>query len=205
MARRTAELLNYSYLDSGAMYRALAWKALRERVRLDWPEAVAELARRTRIDLGEKGGNPCVRVDGEEVTGLIRSPEVAAAASKVAVIAEARKVLVEEQRRAGRGGGVVMEGRDIGTVVFPDADLKIYLEASPEVRAERRRREYLAKGEAVDAVAMLEQVAERDKRDSERAASPLKRAGDAVLIDNTAMSAEETARLIALLAKEAAE
>ncbi len=111
-------------------------------------------------------------------------------------------MLVDQQRRAGQGGGVVMEGRDIGTVVFPDAHLKIFLDASPEVRAERRRLEYLAKGQSIEAAAMLDQLRERDRRDLERAASPLQRAADAVLVDNTAMDAEETARLIVLLAKE---
>ena len=132
----------------------------------------------------------------------IRSADVARAASQVAVVPRVRAVLVDQQRRAGQAGGVVMEGRDIGTVVFPDAHLKIFLDASPEVRAERRRREYLAKGQAVEGSIMLEQVRERDRRDQERAASPLVRAADAVLVDNTAMDAEETARLIVMLARE---
>jgi cytidylate kinase len=202
VARTVARLLGYSYLDSGAMYRAVAWKALREGVLLDSPASLVVLAEHMRIDLAQEDGRLRVRVDGADVTEAIRSADVARAASQVALVPEVRAVLVDQQRQAGQGGGVVMEGRDIGTVVFPDADLKIFLDASPEVRAERRRREYLAAGNSVEPAAMLEQVRERDRRDRERATSPLRRAADAVLVDNTAMDAEETARLIVLLAKE---
>jgi CMP/dCMP kinase len=202
VARRVADLMNYVYLDSGAMYRGVAWKALRDRVPLDSEERLAALARATRIDLISSDGGFRVLVDGTEVTGQIRSPAVAQAASKVAVVAGVRSVLVAEQRRAAGNGGVVMEGRDIGTVVLPDADLKIFLDASMEVRAERRRLEHAQKGELLDFSDVLEEVRQRDKRDRERAVSPLRRADDAVLVDNTAMSAEETARLIVLVARE---
>jgi CMP/dCMP kinase len=202
VARSVARLLGYSYLDSGAMYRAVAWKAQRDGVLLDSPASLAVLAENTRIDLTQEGAALRVSVDGTDVTEAIRSAEVARGASQVALVPEVRRVLVDRQRSAGQAGGVVMEGRDIGTVVFPDAHLKIFLEASPEVRAERRRREVLAKGQAVESGDMLEQVRERDRRDCERAVSPLTRAADAVLVDNTAMDAEETARLIVLLAKE---
>ncbi len=202
VARRVAALLGYSYLDSGAMYRALAWKALAAGVPLDSPARLTALAQATRIDLAQEAGELRVRVDGSDVTEAIRSAEVARAASQTAVVPGVRTVLVEQQRRAGQDGGVVMEGRDIGTVVFPDAHLKIFLEASIEVRAERRRLEYLSKGQPVELAAMLEGVRERDRRDRERAMSPLVRARDAVLVDNTAMDVEETARLIVLLARE---
>ena len=195
-------MLGYAYLDSGAMYRALAWKAQQAGVPLDSAARLAALAKATRIDLAQEDGQPRVRVDGADVTEAIRSAEVAHGASQVAVVPAVRAVLVDQQRQAGQAGGVVMEGRDIGTVVFPDAHLKIFLDASPEVRAERRRLEYLAKGLPVETAAMLEQVRERDRCDRQRAASPLRRAADAVLVDNTAMDAEETARLIVLLAKE---
>jgi cytidylate kinase len=118
------------------------------------------------------------------------------------VIPGVRRVLVAEQRRVGQLGGVVMEGRDIGTIVFPDADLKIYLTASAEVRAERRWREHQQKGDAIDLARTIEEVRDRDRRDVERENSPLKRAEDAVLVDSTAMEAEEVARLIVLLAQE---
>jgi cytidylate kinase len=202
VARRVADLLNYAYLDSGAMYRGVAWKALRDHVPLDAEERLAALACDTRIDLVSSDGNFRVLVDGTEVTGQIRLPAVAQAASKVAVIAGVRTVLVAEQRRAAGSGGVVMEGRDIGTVVLPDADLKIFLDASVEVRAERRRLEHVQKGELLDFSDVLEEVRQRDQRDRERKVSPLRRADDAVLVDNTAMSAEETARLIVFLARE---
>jgi cytidylate kinase len=202
VARRVADLLGYVYLDSGAMYRGVAWKALRDHVPLDAEEKVAALAGGTRIDLLSSDGGFRVLVDGTDVTDQIRSAAVAQAASKVAVIAGVRTVLVAEQRRAGGSGGVVMEGRDIGTVVFPDADLKIFLDASVEVRAERRRLEHAQKGEFLEFSGVLEEVRQRDRRDRERAVSPLVRAHDAVLVDNTAMSAEETARLIVLLAHE---
>jgi len=202
VARRTAELLAYTYLDSGAMYRAVAWKALRDGVALDSPGHLEEIARKTRIDLVRSPGGLRVLADGEDVSERIRSVTISRAASRVAVAPGVRTHLVEEQRRAGAAGGVVMEGRDIGTVVFPHAGLKIYLDASVEVRAERRRREHQAKGETSDFARVLDEVRERDRRDRERLVSPLERAHDAVLVDNTAMDAEETARLIALLARE---
>jgi CMP/dCMP kinase len=202
VARRVAEVLGYVYLDSGAMYRAVAWKALRNHVPLDSEEELKAMAGASRLDLLSTDDSFRVLVDGADVTDEIRSAAVAQAASKVAVIAGVRTVLVKEQRRAARGGGVVMEGRDIGTVVFPDAGLKIFLEASVEVRAERRRLEHAQKGECLELSEVLEEVRQRDRRDRERAVSPLVRAHDAVLVDNTAMNAEETARLIVLLARE---
>jgi cytidylate kinase len=202
LARRVAELLGYSYLDSGAMYRALAWKALRSGLPFDDPERLAALAGGTRIDLRAGGSEQRVLLDGEDVTAAIRSPEVSEAASKIALIAGVRHLLVAEQRRAGEDGGIVMEGRDIGTVVFPDADLKIYLTASAEVRAERRWREHKQKGEAIDLARTIGQVRERDRRDRERETSPLVRAPDAILVDSSAMDAEEVARLVVMLAHE---
>ncbi len=202
LARRVAELLGYSYLDSGAMYRALAWKALRLGVPLDDPERLVALAGGTRIDLRAGGREQRVLLDGEDVTAAIRSPEVSEAASKIALIPDVRHLLVAEQRRAGEDGGIVMEGRDIGTVVFPDADLKIYLTASAEVRAERRWREHKEKGQAIDLARTIEQVCERDRRDRERETSPLVRAPDAILVDSSAMDAEEVARLVVMLAHE---
>jgi cytidylate kinase len=202
VARRVAELLEYTYLDSGAMYRAVAWKALRDGIPLDSPTRLEALAKSMRIDLVRGDSGLRVLVDGEDATEDLRSAAVSQSASHVAVVAGVRTVLVGEQRRAGAAGGVVMEGRDIGTVVFPDADLKIFLEASVEVRAERRYQEHVAKGDALKLAQVLDEVHERDRRDRERAVSPLVRASDAVLVDNTAMDVEETARLIVLLARE---
>jgi cytidylate kinase len=202
LARRVAELMGYVYIDTGAMYRSVALKALRRGVSLDAGGELAALAGETRIDLRAQGGAQQVFLDGEDVTAAIRTPEVAQAASKVAVVPGVRQVLVAEQRRAGEQGGVVMEGRDIGSVVFPDADLKIFLTASPEIRAGRRWREHEQKGDAIDLPRTLEEIHERDRRDSERNSSPLVRAKDAVVVDSTAMEPEEVARLVVMLARE---
>jgi CMP/dCMP kinase len=209
VARRIASVLGYTYLDSGAMYRALALKALQRRIALDDEAALEKLAADTHIELKaptaeqEKAGSKNrVFLDQAEVTDLIRTSEVAQAASRLATIAGVRRVLVAEQQSAGVGGGVVMEGRDIGTVVFPHAELKIFLEASPEMRAERRWKEHQEKGDHLTVFDVLGEVRERDKRDRERKVSPLVRAADAVIVDNTAMDVDETARLIVMLARE---
>ena len=210
VAQRVAQILGYLYLDSGAMYRALALKALQDNgLALSSEKQLTELAASTSIelkptppDLVSEGVKNQVILDGIDVTQAIRTPEVAQAASQVAVVAKVREVLVAEQQRAGAGGGVVMEGRDIGTVVFPNAELKIFLEAAPETRAERRWKEHKEKGDHLTFAQVLDEVHERDKRDRERKVSPLVRAKDAVLVDNTAMGIEETARLIVMLARE---
>jgi CMP/dCMP kinase len=209
VARRVAAMLGYLYLDSGAMYRAVALKALEHGMALDDDARLEELARDTHIELKAPtaeqeaaGLKNRVILDGREVTEEIRTGEVAQAASRLATIAGVREVLVAEQQRAGQGGGVVMEGRDIGTVVFPRAELKIFLEASPEVRAQRRWKEHQEKGESLTLLEVLKEVRERDKRDRERKVSPLVKAKDAVLVDNRAMGIEETARLIVFLANE---
>jgi CMP/dCMP kinase len=201
LARRVAELMGYVYIDTGAMYRGLALKALRRGLSLDATDLLVALARETRIDLRAQDGTQHVFLDGEDVTKAIRTLEVSQGASRVAVVPGVRQVLVAEQRRAGEQGGVVMEGRDIGTVVFPDAGLKIFLTASPEVRAERRWREHQRKGDAIDLSRTLEEIRERDQRDRERSTSPLVRASDAVVVDSTAMESEEVARLVVMLAK----
>jgi CMP/dCMP kinase len=202
VARRVAAMLGYIYVDTGAMYRALGLKAQRNGVALDGDDDLARMADETHIDLRNDDGMQRIYLDGADVTSAIRSPEVAQTASKIALIPGVRRVLVAEQRRVGQLGGVVMEGRDIGTIVFPDADLKIYLTASPEVRAQRRWREHQQKGDTIDLAHTMEEVLDRDRRDVERSTSPLKRAEDAVLVDSTAMEAEEVARLIVVLAKE---
>jgi cytidylate kinase len=202
VARRVAELMGYMYLDSGAMYRALALKAIRGSVKLSDADALESIARATQIDLARGAEGQRVVLDGEDVSQAIRSAEVSRAASLVATVPGVRQVLVEEQRRAGGRGGVVMEGRDIGTVVFPDAGLKIFLDASVEARAERRWLEHQQKGDGLTLAQVVDEVHERDLRDRTRVTSPLARAADAVLVDNTALDAEETARVIALLARE---
>jgi cytidylate kinase len=209
VARLVAQMLGYLYLDSGAMYRALALKALHKDISLGEESRLVDLARKTHIELRpptpeqeRAGAKNSVFLDGLEVTLAIRTSDVAQAASRLATIGPVREVLVAEQQRAGAGGRVVMEGRDIGTVVFPDAELKLFLEAAPEVRAERRWKEHQEKGEQLTLAEVLEEVRERDRRDRERKVSPLVRAQDAVLIDNTAMNIEETARLVIMLAQQ---
>ena len=202
LARRVAELMGYVYVDTGAMYRAVALKAVRRGISLDATDELVALARDTRIDLRMQDDAQRVFLDNEDVTSAIRTPEMSQAASRIAVVTGVRQVLVAEQRRAGEHGGVVMEGRDIGSVVFPNAELKIFLTASAEVRAQRRWREHIQKGEAADLAQTLVEVHERDRRDSERASSPLVRTADAVVVDSTAMEPEEVARLLVMLARE---
>jgi CMP/dCMP kinase len=209
VARLVAQMLDYLYLDSGAMYRALALKALHENIALEDEDHLVKLAKKTHIELQpptseqeRTGAKNRVFLDGLEVTQAIRTAEVAQAASRLATVGPVREVLVAEQQRAGAGGSVVMEGRDIGTVVFPNAELKIFLEAAPQVRAERRWKEHQEKGEQIALADVLVEVQQRDLRDRERKVSPLVRASDAVLVDNTAMDIEETARLVVLLACE---
>ncbi|HEY8715899.1 MAG TPA: (d)CMP kinase, partial [Candidatus Acidoferrum sp.] len=193
VARLLASMLDYLYLDSGAMYRALALKSLRQKIALTDEPALSSVARDTHIELRRPsaqqeaaGAKNCVFLDGLDVTDEIRTEEVAQAASRLATVQQVREVLVAEQQRAGAGGGIVMEGRDIGTVVFPRAELKIFLEAAPEVRAERRWKEHQEKGKQISLAEVMEEVRERDRRDRERKVSPLVRAADAVLVDNTA-------------------
>jgi len=205
VARRVAQLLGYIYVDTGAMYRAIALKAARRGIAFDASDDLATLAGDTKIDLRAHDGAQQVLLDGEDVTLAIRSAEVSQGASKVATVPGVRHVLVTEQRRAGHKGGVVMEGRDIGTVVFPDAELKVFLTASPEIRAERRWREHEQKGDAIDLARTLEEIRERDKRDRERKTSPLVQARDAIIVDSTAMDPEEVARLIVMLANRQVE
>jgi cytidylate kinase len=209
VARLVAQMLGYLYLDSGAMYRALALKALHQEISLEEESRLVDLAKKTHIELQpptpeqeRAGAKNRVFLDGLEVTLAIRTSDVAQAASRLATIGAVREVLVAEQQRAGAGGRVVMEGRDIGTVVFPSAEVKIFLEAAPEIRAARRWKEHQEKGEHFAFAEVLEEVRERDRRDRERKVSPLVRAQDAVLIDNTAMSIEETARLVVMLAQQ---
>ena len=196
VARRIASLLGYTYLDSGAMYRALALKALQRKISIDDEVALEKLAVDTHIELKpataeqEKAGSKNrVFLDQAEVTDLIRTAEVAQASSRLATFAGVRRVLVAEQQRAGAGGGVVMEGRDIGTKVFPDADLKIFLDADPVIREQRRLDQQQVKG--APAQTMAAELRERDLRDRTRTASPLVAAQDAVVLDSTNMSEDE--------------
>jgi cytidylate kinase len=190
IARAIAKELGYRHIDSGAMYRAVGWKAIRQDVPLDNEAAVAALAERSRIDVS----STAITIDDADVTRAIRTPEIDRAAAAVARLPRVRAVLVDRQRQLGAGGGIVMEGRDIGTVVFPDADLKVYLDASPEERARRRSVDPAHTGvpAAVSEVATL--LTQRDEQDRTRTASPLLVAKDAVVVDTTGKSVDEVVR-----------
>jgi CMP/dCMP kinase len=201
-AKRVAALLEYNYIDSGAMYRAVALAALRAGISLDDSDRLARLASDARIEMRLENGRTRVWLDRQEVSEEIRQPEVSAAASRVSAVAGVRTVLVRSQQELAAGGGVVMEGRDIGTVVLPRADLKIFLTASADVRARRRAEETAGRGEPGAFERTRAEVAERDRRDSQREVSPLVAADEAIIVDSTAMEAEEVARVIAMLARE---
>jgi cytidylate kinase len=185
VARAVAGKLGYRHVDSGAMYRAIGWKALDAGVALDDEHAVAELAERSHITVSDAA----VTIDGTDVTRAIRTPALDRAAAAVARLPRVRSVLVDRQRRMGAGGSVVMEGRDIGTVVFPNADVKIYLDAAPEERARRRASDPAHSPVAVAEAATA--LTARDEIDRTRAASPLYAAPDAIVVDTTGKSVDE--------------
>jgi cytidylate kinase len=192
VARRLAAELGYTYIDTGAMYRAVAWNGLRTKVPIENEDATTTLAGLTPItfQLGEDGRQH-VFVREHDVTDAIRSPEVTRLSSPVSAISGVRRVLVAKQQAMGEGGGVVMEGRDIGTVVFPNAEVKIFLTASEEERARRRWAERTASGDSVSLNDILMQQRERDLRDSSRNDSPLRPAADSITIDSNGLSIEE--------------
>ncbi|HEY8417972.1 MAG TPA: (d)CMP kinase [Limnochordales bacterium] len=185
VARKVAEALGYLYIDTGAMYRALTLAVLRAGVPVDDPAAVAAVVAGVRVRLEPSPAGNRVFLDGEDVTAAIRTPEVSAAVSQVAAIPEVRRRLVTLQRQLAGGGGVVMDGRDIGTVVLPHADLKVFLTADLEERARRRYLELKAVGHGLDLEEIRKNLEERDRLDSGRAVSPLRIADDAVIIDTT--------------------
>lgn len=204
VARAVASRLGYRHIDTGAMYRAIAWQALHDGVDLGDEDAVAALAARARLTVGDG----VVIVDGHDIAAAIRTPEIDAAAAAVARQVRVRRVLIEQQRDAGRAGGIVMEGRDIGTVVFPQADVKIYLDAAPDERARRRASDPAhaagRNGAAVQDVATALEA--RDRSDRTRTASPLTRADDAIEIDTTGVAIEEViASVLAIVARRIAE
>jgi cytidylate kinase len=178
------------------MYRALALKVLREGIDIGNNGMLTELIGRTAIDLLETGGKLHVLLDGEDVSDLIRTPEVSQMASKASALKIVRQWMLLRQRALGQRGDVVAEGRDIGTVVFPDAEVKIYLDASAQERARRRVEELRRAGRQVSLDETLREMIERDKRDSERSLAPLCKADDAVAIDSSALDAEALAQTV---------
>ena len=200
VAREIARRLDSKHLDTGAMYRAVAWKALRDQIPLQDEDAVAALATRAALDVGPS----VVMIDGHDVTVAIRTPEIDRAAAAAARLPQVRAALVERQRREGAGGGIVMEGRDIGSVVFPNADVKIYLDASPEERA-RRRAADPAHGisRAAAAADVAAEMAARDKSDRTRSTSPLTKPADAIALDTTGLSIEDTVQQVLAIVNRA--
>jgi cytidylate kinase len=191
LAAHLARHFGFLNLETGAMYRALALKAIENDVGFEDEEALLELAGRTRIALKPQLEGNLVLLDGVDVSRRVREGDVTAAASQVSVHPRLRQWMVEQQRVLGSGGGVVMEGRDIGTVVFPDAEVKIFLDAAPEVRGNRRYRQGGPAQATVSEEAVIRELKERDARDRNRAESPLRPAEDAVILDSTAMGLEE--------------
>ncbi len=189
IARRLAEKLGFTYIDTGAMYRAIALWALRENIDLGDLHRMEQLALAASLELASGGAG--IRLNGEDVTSAIREPEVSAAASAIAAQPAVRRALVEKQRAMAESANIVMEGRDIGTVVFPDATVKIFLDADPGERVRRRVEETGA-----DQAVLSEQIRERDERDRGRAESPLVQAPDAVYIDSTGLAPEDVEEAI---------
>jgi CMP/dCMP kinase len=198
ISRTLAQELGYRHIDTGAMYRAVGWKARLDGIALDDESAVSGVAVRANLVVE----NGLVQIDGHDVTRAIRTPEVDKIAAAVARLPKVRAVLVARQRALGADGGVVMEGRDIGTVVFPDADVKIYLDASAEERARRRANDTAHTGSQVGQAAVAEAIAARDKSDTTRAASPLTLASDAVHIDTTDLPIEAVVARVMQLVRE---
>ncbi len=204
VGRKVAAALGYPFLDTGAMYRAVTWTALHRGVDLSDEEALSELASSCRIDVGPPApGSPepsTITVDGEDVTARLRQPEVEAAVSLVSRVSGVRTALVNAQRDLAGRRPVVMAGRDIGTVVLPKADLKVYLDASPEERARRRCRELSDLGQDAAVEAVLKDLRRRDAIDSRRSVSPLRPAADAVVIDTDGLTLDEVVAAVLALA-----
>ena len=198
VSRTVSHVLGFKHVDTGAMYRAVGWKALQENVPIDDEGAVAAVAEKAELVV-ESG---FVSIDGHDVTHAIRTPAMDKTAASVARLPKVRAVLVARQRAMGEQGGVVMEGRDIGTVVFPNAQLKIYLDASTEERARRRANDTAHTGSQAGQAAVAAAIKERDQSDTTRIASPLTVAKDAVLIDTTDMPIDEVVQRVLDLARE---
>ncbi|RJP21095.1 MAG: (d)CMP kinase [Candidatus Omnitrophota bacterium] len=191
VARTLAEKLGFLYIDTGAMYRAVTLKAMRNDLPLHDTNTVAELARNTRLQFIRKAGILKILCDNEDVSEAIRSPEVSAAIAPVADNPAVRQHLVALQQAMGREGNIVMEGRDIGTVVFPDAEIKIYLDADPKIRAQRRYLELQAKEKEVTFEKTLQDLIERDERDANRPVGALKKTPESIVVDTSNLTQDE--------------
>ena len=202
VSQMAAKKLGFTYIDTGAMYRAVAWKALQKKVEIT-DEVILSVLPDIEITLSYKDGKTKVFVGEREVTEEIRTPEINKIVSKVAALPKVREKLTELQRKMGEKGNVLMDGRDIGTFVFPNAEVKIFLTASVEERARRRYEELKLKGFDVDLKEIEKDIEKRDKLDSERETAPLKQAEDAVLLDTTGLSIDEVVEKIVKLCEVA--
>ncbi len=191
-----AKKLDYVYLDTGALYRALAYKALKEKILIDDPASLATLCRHTEVVLKNNRGHLNVYVDGEDVERKIRTEEVGLAASKISTFPVVREKLLDLQRQAGIQGGIIAEGRDMGSVVFPGADYKFYLDASVEERTRRRHQELLQKNSVAEYESIKKDMQARDRQDSQREIAPLKAPEGSVMIDSDHLSIEEVVEKI---------
>ncbi len=202
VAKEVARHLGYLFINTGAMYRAVAWRALRAGIALDDAERLGQLAQTARIELIGTVDAMAVLLDGRNITAQIATPEISQAASQVSTIPAVRRALVAQQQALGRAGGVVMEGRDIGTQVFPNAEIKIYLDATAAARAQRRYTDDLAKGFDTGPLAVTQaEIEARDHRDKTRADSPLVQAADAIYIDSSGLTIEEVVeRILGIIA-----
>ncbi|MEN6519632.1 MAG: (d)CMP kinase [Armatimonadota bacterium] len=196
VAKIVAERLGYTYIDTGAMYRAIAVKSIEAGIPVDEPERIVELANKLDIRFKTVDGKQRVYADGDDITEAIRTPEATKLSSPVSAIPGVRHRLVDIQRKMGAKGGVVMEGRDIGTYVFPNAEVKAFITASPEERARRRKKDLAAIGVSADIARVAADIKERDERDSSRAMAPLKQADDAKLIMTDGMSIEKVVNAV---------
>ena len=201
VSRMVAGLLGYQYVDTGAIYRSLAY-AMNETVKLEDHAGIRQLLDNFDVSFRMKDDVNHIFLNGEDITPFIRTEKVSMLASSVSALPFVREALLEMQKRYARDGGVVMEGRDIGTVIIPDAELKIFLTASPEKRAARRMLELKAKGVEITMENLVEEIKRRDDQDSKRAIAPLKIAVDGVLVDNSDIDLFETAELIVKYARE---
>lgn len=196
LAKALAEKLGYLYVDTGAMYRAITWAVIRGKVNLSNKKKLKEIAEKTELELIPVKGGIKVLVNGRDVSEEIRSPLISNLVSKVAKVKEVRDCMVAHQKRIGGKGGAVLEGRDIGTVVFPDADIKFYVEANAEERARRRQKELQESGIQIGFDKILKDIKKRDEIDSSRDVSPLKPAQDAIVIDSTDLTIDEKTELV---------
>ncbi|RST73674.1 (d)CMP kinase [Siminovitchia acidinfaciens] len=205
VAKIVAEKLSYIYIDTGAMYRAVTYKALMKKADIHDQDELIRLLKETDIELKQKNGGQAVFLDGKDVSKEIRDTEVTNSVSIVAAHGLIREELVYRQQKLGEKGGVVMDGRDIGTKVLPDSELKIFMLASVDIRAERRHKENLEKGYPSDFAKLREEIMLRDKNDTEREISPLKKADDAIEIDTSSLSIEDVVARVVALARERIE